>query len=189
MHRKTHKHTLHQMHTFTCAFTHIYTRARTQKSGIDVSGWDKAAKAETVKNRWGVELSSEEHKTLVKALRRNIFGFANPKNAMVKMGLTPLHMPFGSNQRIIDYARAEGLGSVPHLEAWIQARAEAADNKDIKVVSLSGCVEAMTDLIDTFVDGLQTTVGLWSKSVRIEGHGDINLEIWHLEGADGLLIG
>ena len=70
-----------------------------------------AAKA-AARKKWGVELSAKDRQRLERALKGNIFGFANPTNTMLKMGLTPLHMPFGSDMTIIDFARAAGLKSV-----------------------------------------------------------------------------
>ena len=77
-----------------------------------------------MRQRWAVQLSAQDQKKLKAALRGNIF-FANPTKTMREMGLTPLHMPFGSDLRIIDCARAEGFKSVPHLEAWVKDEAEA----------------------------------------------------------------
>ena len=63
-----------------------------------------------------VKLSSKERQKLDRALRGSVFG-SNPTRTMQRMGLTPLHKPFGTDLTIVDFARAARLKSVPHLEA------------------------------------------------------------------------
>ena len=139
-----------------------------------------------------MELSAQDREKLEKTLRGNVFGFGNPTKTMTQMGLTPLHMPFGSDQRIIDFARAGGLRSVSHLEAWIQAGVSESEGREIKLkmVSLGDIAKGMTTLIQQFVTGKRNfnhsyTVGVATsiKTVSIEGHGDVVLVIDDTMGA------
>ena len=146
----------------------------------------EAAKLAAMRKRWRVELSAQDRKKLEKALRGNIFRFADPTKTMRQMGLTPLHMPFGSDQSIIDFARAGGLKSVPHLEAWVQAGVSGMVT--LKMASVGAIFKGMTTLIHRFVTGQYIlhapTVGvdLSRAIVRIEGQ-NVALNIWDTCGA------
>ena len=144
-----------------------------------------------------VKLSAKERQKLDRALRGSVFG-SNPTKTMQRMGLTPLHKPFGTDLTIIDFARAARLKSVPHLEAWIRAdevekakqAALAKKTHTMKMVSVGDTAKGMTTLIHHFANGcnrfdFEPTIGanFQEKVVSIEGHGDVTLQIWDIAGA------